>query len=89
VTPTYVQKLVKYPTDYVLNKIPDPMRQVLRPTSHADEKDNRGRCWTPGCAATCSARRAALDRMMKLFLAIIPFSRFRRPVDGDASHVFR
>ena len=30
-TPTYVQELVKYPTDYVLNKIPkDPMRQVLR-----------------------------------------------------------
>ncbi|NNJ12723.1 methane monooxygenase [Chloroflexales bacterium ZM16-3] len=76
-TPTYVQDLVKYPTDYVLNKIPkDPMRQVLRSYfPMQDEKDNRV------FGALDAGLRGDMFRnveprwieWMKLFLAIIPF----------------
>jgi len=76
-TPTYVQELVKYPTDYVLNKIPkDPMRQVLRSYfPMQDEKDNRV------FGALDAGLRGDMFRnveprwieWMKLFLAIIPF----------------
>jgi len=76
-TPTYVKELVKYPTDYVLNKIPkDPMRQVLRSYfPMQDEKDNRV------FGALDAGLRGDMFRnveprwieWMKLFLAIIPF----------------
>jgi len=76
-TPTYVQELVKYPTDYVLNKIPkDPMHQVLRSYfPMQDEKDNRV------FGALDAGLRGDMFRnveprwieWMKLFLAIIPF----------------
>jgi propane 2-monooxygenase large subunit len=76
-TPTYVQELVKYPTDYVLNKIPkDPMRQVLRSYfPMQEEKDNRV------FGALDAGLRGDMFRnveprwieWMKLFLAIIPF----------------
>jgi propane 2-monooxygenase large subunit len=73
-TPTYVQELVKYPTDYVLNKIPkDPMRQVLRSYfPMQDEKDNRV-FGALDAGLRGDMFRNVEPRWMKLFLAIIPF----------------
>ena len=75
--PDYFQEILKYPTDYKIEKAPkDPMKQVLRSYfPMQEEKDNRV------YGALDAALRGDMFRNVeprwiewqKLFLAIIPF----------------
>lgn len=76
-TPTYVQKAVKYPTDYKLTKaVRDPMKSLLR-SYFPMQQDKNARVY----GALDGALRAGMFKnmeprwveWMKLFLGIIPF----------------